>query len=80
MPKVTELWAYVVEEFPGEEGVPAVPLHGLMYPLFGADAERMKSMEKFAQMMADATGVKVELRRFSSVEVVKVLNPKKKEE
>jgi|SRR5690606_21233868 len=64
--KITELWAWVCTEPDGGEGVPAsgAIMPGVLLPLMGADAERMKSLEAHARMIAAASGYPIRLERF----------------
>jgi hypothetical protein len=73
--KVTELWAYVIEDPDGNEGVPAVLINGLWYPLMGADRDRMTMLEPRARELAHNHGKRLELRRFTKVEAVAVIEP-----
>jgi hypothetical protein len=73
--QITELWAWVVTEADGGEGVPAIELDGVALPLVGADGERMKLLRPYAEQVA-GRGVPVKLMRFSGAEVVETLGPK----
>lgn len=65
---VTELWAWIVTDANGGEGVAACEMdfgHGpMMMPLVGADEARIRSLEPQARMVAERTGLPVKLRRF----------------
>lgn len=54
MPRITEMWAYVVADSgPDDEGVLAMTLpNGMTFPLVGADAERMRSLRPQAEAIA----------------------------
>ena len=71
---VTELWAWVITEENGGEGVAAceMPINGerFMMPLVGADEERIRSLEPYARIVESKTGLKVHLRRFTNAEDV----------
>jgi hypothetical protein len=41
MPKITELYAYVVDDGDGDEGIPAVLQQGSWVPFIGADLETL---------------------------------------
>jgi hypothetical protein len=79
MPKIERLLAYVIADKDEEdEGVPAVMApNGMLFPLMGADEERMKSLRTEAQHVADAKGKPVKLLRFTQLEIVDVIEPKK---
>lgn len=73
--KITELWAWIVTEENGGEGVPAGILpNGGMYPLLGADESRVRSYEQEARMIAARIKRPVRLCRFTSMEVIQTLN------
>lgn len=65
---VTELWAWIVTEENGGEGVAAceMELDGVrfMMPLVGADEGRIRSLEPHARIVTEITGLPVQLRRF----------------
>lgn len=76
MPKVTELYAYVMaDKDENDEGVPAFEMGGTVYPLMGADLPRIKSLRPFAQALANKQGKDMKLLRFSQMEVVDVIEP-----
>jgi hypothetical protein len=79
MPKIDKLLAYVVaDKDDDDEGVPAVMApNGMMFPLMGADEERMRSLRTEAQHIADLQGKKIKLLRFTQLEVLDVIEPKK---
>lgn len=73
--KITEMWAWVVTEADGGEGVPASNriMPGHFIPLVGADEERVRSMQPHARGIADMMGLPLKLVRFTSLEVVEVI-------
>ena len=83
MPKINELWAYLSEERPGEEGVVACPMmiHGqlVMMPLVCADADRATALQPMAQEAAETSGRPIRLVRFTAREEVRVMTPSKKD-
>lgn len=83
MPLITEMWAYVVTESPGEEGIPALnatTLQGHMaMPMVGADGARMKSLRRHAVAIAKDMGKPVKLVRFTGLQVVETFVPGKGE-
>lgn len=66
---VTELWAWIVTEANGGEGVAACEMfidgQRFMMPLVGADEGRIRSLEQHARLVEQRTGLPVQLRRFS---------------
>lgn len=77
MPRVTELYAYVVADSgPDDEGIPAfASAHGPM-PMVGADMERADQLRPMAQVMAEQFGKPITLIRSTGIEVVEVIEPK----
>jgi hypothetical protein len=65
---VTEIWASIVTEKNGGEGLAAhemdTPAGRYMMPLVGADQERIRSLDPYALTVARITGLPVTLRRF----------------
>lgn len=76
MPKITELYAYVVEDTgPGDEGVPAFMAGNMPMPMMGADMERAKELRARAQAVADMYGKPLKLIRSTGIEVVETIEP-----
>lgn len=73
--KITELFAYICTEDDGGEGVPAVRLGPALFPLMGADTQRMKSLREAAQDAANKTGRPVRLAVFRAMEVIDTIQP-----
>ena len=65
---VTEMWAWIVTEANGGEGVAACEMvidgQRFLMPLVGADEARVRSLEPQARFVAQRTGLQVALRRF----------------
>lgn len=77
MPKITELYAYVVpDKDEDDEGVPALLGSDKMYyPLMGADFKRAESLLRWAQQVANETGKTLKLVRSTGLEVIKTIEP-----
>ena len=76
MPRVTELFAFVIEDRgPEDEGVPAILTDRGMLPLMGADWEREEGLRPHAQRLATQFGKPIRLLRFRGLEEVEVLLP-----
>lgn len=76
---LTEMWAWVVEETPGNEGVPAMAQPGqrpgemVVVPLVGGDRDRVESYRATAVALRISLGCPVRLVRFTAREVVETL-------
>lgn len=77
--QITELWAWIVREADGGDGVPAMtlPVEGIdhMTPMMGADEERVRSLEPHAREIAARFGCPLRLVRFSHGEVIEEWGP-----
>lgn len=75
MPLITELFAFIATEKPGEEGITAVQRGSMLMPLIGADATRVDSLRAHAQVVANTSGMHFTLARFSVREDLEVITP-----
>lgn len=78
MPRVTELYAYVVADTgPDDEGVPAFldTATGAWMPMMGADRERAESLRPLAARYATIMGKTFKLVRATGLEVVETIEP-----
>jgi hypothetical protein len=66
--RIEALYAWVVEEPEGGEGLPVINVRGHTMPLVGADLDRIKSMRSFAEKTRRETGWPVRLVRFGARE------------
>ncbi len=64
MPKVTELYAFVAENGPGDEGLMALILEDKVVPLVGADMERLDSFRPIARGISQASGIPYRILHF----------------
>lgn len=74
--KINEMFAYVITDDglgKGDEGIPAIQLNEMAYPLVGADMERMVSLREAANSIAKTKGAVIELRKFTEMEVLEVI-------
>ena len=77
MPKITELYAYVVADSgPDDEGVPAFMTGSTFMPMMGADMERAEQLRGQAQALADTYGKTVKLVRSTGIELVETIEPR----
>lgn len=80
MPRISELWAFIAEDAgPDDEGVVAEfrPETSAWVSLVGADRARMDSVRARAQDIANASGKRLKLVRFTVREELEVIVPKK---
>jgi len=79
MIRIEEMFAYVVEDDDGFEGVPAFSDEtGVMIPLMGADMQMAEKLRPMAQACADTLGKSVRLIRFSQRHELEALLPRKR--
>lgn len=77
MPKITELFAYVMADADSDdEGIPAALSGNVWYSLMGADQKRMETFQRLAQTLADAQGKSIKLVRSTGLEVVETVKPR----
>jgi hypothetical protein len=73
MPRIDAIWAFVsVDPDDGNEGVLSAPLlgPGTQVPLIAADEARLKSLWPIARMIASRSGMRCQLVKFHTREVV----------
>lgn len=76
MPRVTELYAYVIADADeDDEGVPAFDASGMMMPMMGADRDRAYDLRPMARLLATRHGKPIKLIRSTGIEVVEVIEP-----
>lgn len=67
MPKITEMFAFVCEDAPGDEGIIGMSLGRMMWPLVGADMERVNALKPYADQISEQTGKPYKLLKFQLV-------------
>ncbi len=81
MPKLEAMYAYIAHEIgdPDDEGVTAfLPGPSAQWvPMVGADEERMASLKPMAQELANATGQRMTLVKFSVRTDLETIEPKR---
>ena len=81
MPKIEAIYAYIAHEKgdPDDEGVTAFlpPLMHQWMPMVGADEKRMASLRPMAQELANATGQRITLVKFSVRTDLETIDPKR---
>ena len=79
--KITEIYVFVVTEVDGGEGIPAwsaiIAGQRTMVPMIAADTERMKSLRDTAQFLCDLSGQPMRVYRFTGMEQIDTVTPKK---
>lgn len=77
MPKIDRIFAFIAENSPDNEGIPAFEVgDGIWTPLIGGDQARINSLRGSAQIIANATGKKLTLAIFSVRTDQEVIEPK----
>lgn len=62
--RIEHIWCFVAVDADGDEGLPAIEMHGAMWPLVASDERRRNILTHFAQDLATRTKTRIELRRF----------------
>jgi len=83
MPKIEALYAYIAHEpgDPDDEGVTAFKIPAMGFekeqwvPMVGADEKRMVSLKPMAQELANTTGQKIILVKFSVRTELETIEP-----
>lgn len=77
MPKIKELYAYVIaDKDENDEGIPAIQIGDKVLPLMGGDMSRMRGrLKEIAQAEANQTGKEVKLIKSTGIEVVEIIRP-----
>lgn len=74
MPKINELFAFIsTDEGPEDEGIIASKMGDAWMPLVGADQKRVDSLRPIAKQIAQATGKRVVLVKFTHREDVETI-------
>jgi hypothetical protein len=76
MPRITEMYAYVMADTdPDDEGIPAFTIGGVTMPMVGADLARAAALRPHAVALAQITGKPVRLLRFTGMTEEEVIRP-----
>lgn len=65
MPKITELFAFIAEDGPEDEGIVAMKVGDMMMPMVGADMERVESLREIAVHIGKIYNQKIILAKFT---------------
>lgn len=63
--KITEMFAFIIKDEDGNEGITAFLNNGMMTPMVGADMARVEDLKLIAEDIAIATGQEVKLVKFT---------------
>ena len=74
VPRIEQMYAFIAEEGPDDEGVIGMNTRLGWMPLVGADMARVKSLRQMALQVAREAGKPVKLLRFTRREELEVLN------
>lgn len=66
--RIDEMYAFVVVDEDGTEGIPAFTAGDLAMPMVGADMAKIEDLRPIAAHVASSFGKRVELVKFSSRE------------
>jgi len=76
MPKINVIYAFIsTEEGPEDEGIVAAKFGDTWMPLVGADMERVNSLKPLAKQIAQTTGKRIVLARFTVREEIEQIVP-----
>lgn len=75
MPLITEMFAFIATEAPGEEGVIAMQNGMWLMPLIAGDAARVAALREKAQEVATASNKHVTLAHFTVREDLELIVP-----
>lgn len=68
MPLINEMFAFIVTEEEGSEGIPAIQLDDKWIPLVGADKDRVDSLRIAALRIKNLSGKRIRLVKFTQIE------------
>lgn len=72
--KIEEMFAFIVLDDDGTEGIPAFERAGMLIPLVGAEMTRVGQLEELVRADKMLKGKKVTLAKFSVREDIKVID------
>jgi hypothetical protein len=75
MPLIKEIFAFVAEDAPGEEGIMAIRSDEMWIPLIGADIRRVEALRPIADTIAKQTGKPYRILFFKLEKEVEVAGP-----
>ena len=66
MPKITEMYAFIAEDGPEDEGIVAMMQGDKWIPMVGADMARMDALRPVAEKIAGIHGQKIIIAKFTN--------------
>ncbi len=66
MPKITEMYAFIAEDGPEDEGIVAMMVGDGWMPMVGGDMARMESLKPIAEKIAGIHGQKIIIAKFTN--------------
>lgn len=72
--RINQLFAFVIVDEDGTEGVPAFVEHGTWQPMMGADMARVESFKRLARTDPMFRGLRVTILRFGDREEIGVID------
>ena len=76
MPKITELYAFIAEEGPEDEGIVAMTVGDMLMPMVGTDMDRVESLRPIAENIARIYSQKIILAKFTIRTDLEEITPK----
>ena len=76
MPKITELFAFIAEDGPEDEGIVAMTVGDMLMPMVGADMDRVESLRPIAENIARIYSQKIILAKFTIRTDLEEITPK----
>lgn len=73
--RIDEMYAFVAVHDDQDEGVMGMPTAQGWLPMVGADMARMESLKDLAKVLAQRSGKRIRLLRFSVREELEVFDP-----
>jgi hypothetical protein len=70
MPKITQMFAFISEEGPEDEGVMGMMRNGMWMPLVGADMKRVNTLIPIADQISALSGKPYKIIKFRIEEVI----------
>lgn len=75
MKKIDAVWICVVKEDEKDEGIPAIRLGDMYYPLLTANEGLLASIKKEAQTVANENNAEVRVLKFTNAELIETIKP-----